>query len=311
MWREHQQEQIVHLYQNTVGGFLLFYSVIDFLVFFSLVCTAARRNHLRLLAVIPMFDHLHLLIEARSRESVAPFVDVYTSGYSKALNHSLGSSGAVSNPGFGCAIKSGEKAIRTACSYAYNNPGEKGLCHRAEAYRWTFLAYAQSANPFSEKIVLSRASAPFRRALKMIDYWRNAGLPLRHQWLEPLFLPLQKKEREQLTDYIITAYNALDYQRLISFYGDHTKMCLSFFSNQGSEYDIRESFIPGSHRQYLEIASFLRKICHYANVKDALRLPEQERRTLADNVISGTRIPPRFVYKYLRLVEDKPLDIKH
>ena len=295
----------IHVYQNTVGGFLLFYSVTDFLVFFSIVCTVARRYRLRLAAVIPMFDHIHLLVECESERELSTFVHEYSRAYAHQLNTSLGSAGQVFNHSYGCSVKNGDKAIRTSCSYAYNNPGEKGLCKRAQDYRWTFLAYAQSDCPFSEKIVLSRSSAPLRRALKLVDYWYSTGQSLRHACLESLFQALSRSECEQLTDYIIASYNVVDYPRLISFYGNYPQMCLSFASNQGSEYDIQESFIPGSHKVYLEIASFLKEVCGFTHVKDALRLHERERRKLSGTVILGTRIPKKYVFKYLRLVEDK------
>ena len=74
-----------------------------------------------------MFDHIHGLLEAESRNEVSPFVGEYTRRYSKELNLSIGAKTPAFNPEFGCAVKSGDKKIRTACSYLYNNPGEKGL----------------------------------------------------------------------------------------------------------------------------------------------------------------------------------------
>ena len=67
------------------------------------------------------------------------FVKEYSALYAKDFNKTIAASGQVFKT-FGCAAKKGDKSIRTACSYLYNNPGEKELCEKAEEYRWTFLA---------------------------------------------------------------------------------------------------------------------------------------------------------------------------
>ena len=66
--------------------------------------------------------------------------------------------------------------------------------------------------------------------------FRKQDKPLTYIILERLFRDLENREKNQLTDYIISKYNCIDYDRLISFYGSYDKMCLAFASNQGSEY---------------------------------------------------------------------------
>ena len=70
---------------------------------------------------------------------------------------------------FGSAPKAGLKLLRTAIAYLFNNPVERLLCKRAQEYRWNFLAYAASDNPFSDPLVLKKASRRLRRALKEVD----------------------------------------------------------------------------------------------------------------------------------------------
>ena len=72
----------------------------------------------------------------------------------------------------------GEKSIKTSYSYVYNNPVEKKLAAVSQNYRWTFLAYAASDHPFSEKIVLRKASMGLRRALKEVQAFRKKDAPL-------------------------------------------------------------------------------------------------------------------------------------
>ena len=289
----------LHIYQNTPNGALLFYTVSDFLAFFTLVCTTARRFGIRIIGICPMYDHVHLLVEADSRKSVAAFVASYSRQYARFLNITIQSSGQVFNHSFGCALKTGDKAIRTACSYLYNNPGEKGLCQRAEEYRWTFLAYAVSKHPFSQRILLEKASKPLRRALKGIDYFCSLNKPLTAFTLDRMFENLKPEERNQLTDYIISAYNCVDYATLLSFYGDYQTMCLAFASNQGKEYDIKEDFEPGTHRVYPEISSVLVKKLGFKNVKDIFKLSPAAQSELYHRLIYSTHASERHIRKYL------------
>ena len=179
--------KVIHVYQRTRNGYLLFYTVSDFLVFFTVFCHCARRFGIRVIGVCPMYDHLHIIVEGCSAKRLSVFVQAYTHQYSEEFNLSIDSRGSIFSPRFGRAERSGLKEVRSACSYLYNNPGEKNLCKRAEEYRWTFLAYAVSRNPFSEPIVRSRASAKLRRALKTVDYYRRYDKPLRHKWLQAIF----------------------------------------------------------------------------------------------------------------------------
>jgi REP element-mobilizing transposase RayT len=65
MKRAFQKGIIIHCYQRSAGGGLLFYSYSDYLVWFSIVCLAARRHRITLLAVCPMPDHIHLLVDCK------------------------------------------------------------------------------------------------------------------------------------------------------------------------------------------------------------------------------------------------------
>jgi REP element-mobilizing transposase RayT len=292
--------KVLHIYQNTPEGSLLFYTVSDFLVYFTVFCVSARKHRVTVLGTCPMFDHLHGLFEEESRKSVSGFIGDYTRQYSTLFNQTIAHSGAVFNPGFGCAVKTGDKSIRTACAYLYNNPGEKGLCKRAQDYRWTFLAYAVSDHPFSEKIILSKASRPLRRALKEVDCFRKQDKPLTYVILERLFRDLENKEKNQLTDYIISKYNCIDYDRLISYYGSYDKMCLAFASNQGSEYDIDEVFERGGHKVYTAISSTLLKEFGLKNVKHIFHMSPANQEDLARQLFYETSAQDWQIRKYFR-----------
>ena len=296
------QRSVLHIYQRSVKGYLLFYTVTDFLVFFTIFSINARRYGIRILGVCPMFDHIHILVEGSSRYQVSRFIQVCFALYAKELNITLESTGTIFRKEFGCAVKYGDKAIRTACSYLYNNPGEKKLCNRAENYRWTFLAYATSKHPFSKPLKLSHTSPRFRSILKMVDYHCRSRHFLRYKWLEKWFSHLTADECQQLTDFIIVNYNCIDYTGLLSFYDNsYEKACLAFASNQGSEYDIKEDNVRESHRPYLEIPARLREVYGVKDIKMLLKLDEEARREIFIRLLPVTHATKRQLAKYLRI----------
>ena len=293
--------KVIHIYQRTRSGYLLFYNVSDFLVFFTIFCREARRYKIQVIGLCPMYDHLHVLVECSSPNRLSCFVQEYTKIYAREFNITVGERGHIFDSRFGRAEREGLKEVRSACSYLYNNPGEKGLCKRAEEYRWTFLAYAVSRNPFSEPIALSRASAKMRRALKTIDYYRRYDKPLRHKWLQAMFEGLGLEEKQQLTDYIITSYNCIDYERLLSFYdGSYEKACLAFASNQGKEFGIKEEFVPGNHRIYIQLCNLIRRRFGIDHVKDIFSLPLRERNVIVAFCRSMTNASNQQIVKFFR-----------
>ena len=118
--------------------------------------------------------------------------------------------------------------------------------------------------------------------------------------LERLFRDLENKEKNQLTDYIISKYNCIDYDRLISYYGSYDKMCLAFASNQGSEYDIDEVFERGSHKVYTAISSSLLKEFGLKNVKDIFHLSPSDQEDVARRLFYETSAQDWQIRKYFR-----------
>ena len=59
MKRKVIEGELHHIYQKTRGGVLLFYSLRDYLVYFTIYCTLADKMDVTVLALCPMPDHLH------------------------------------------------------------------------------------------------------------------------------------------------------------------------------------------------------------------------------------------------------------
>ena len=116
-----------------------------------------------------------------------------------------------------------------------------------------------------------------------------------------MFDGLDLREKQQLTDYIITSYNCIDYKRLLSFYdGSYENACLAFASNQGKEFGIKEEFVPGNHKIYIQLCNLIRRrfgICH---VKDIFSLPLPERKAIVAFCRSMTNISNHQLVKFFR-----------
>lgn len=295
-----------HIYQRTVGGYLIFYSVRDFIVFFTLFCTVARKRNIQVLGLCLMYDHLHVLISAPSRIEMSSFVRDYTSQFVKNRNAHYSRKGQFFKHRFGSAPKTSDKKARTAISYLYNNPVEKSLCNNAEDYRWNFLKYAHCPNPYSEPLKLSLASRHLRRAINEVNAHRDLEQPLSYSFIDKVSKECSAVELKQLTDFIITAYNCIDYPALESYYDDFSKLLIAINSNTGSEYQIKEIVTADSDKVYGRLARVLKKMTGYSDMTKVLSLPDEDKRRIAWILSAETNATPRQISKYLHLSLDNP-----
>lgn len=296
-----KEKTALHIYQRTADRGLLFYTSRDYIVYLTLLCTLSRNKGVTVLAVSPMVDHTHLSLMATFRAEVAPFIQEVNKSYSRLFNSSVARSGSLFEKSFGCAVKRGDKAVRTNLSYVNNNAVEKKLVARAEDYKWNLLAYAVSRHPFSEEIVLREASMQLRRALKEVSALRKKDRHLNYALLDRLYAGLCKKEMDQLTDYILYTYSCIDYNATEELYGSYEKACLAFASNQGSEHDIKEDYDPSSDRIYSRISNTLISKYGFKNPKDVLGLPLPEQAELFNDLWISTKASPHQLEKYLHI----------
>ena len=292
---------IQHIYQKTVGGFLIFYSVRDCLVFFTMIATAARRYHVRILGICLMVDHVHVLIEVGSKREMDQFVCLYTSWFANTYNKWYGLNGSLFKAGYGAASKVDDKKQRSAIAYLYNNPVERLICKRAEQYPWNFLAYADGHFPFSSSVRLDKARAPMRRAIEEVKSSRTEERPLNYAQMKRMTAPLSQPERRQLYDVIVSVYNCVDYPDLFYRFGNYADLITAINTTTGSEYAISEEFVGRSDRIYSQMTEFLLESHRIQSTDDLLRMPEKERRELLDPLGIRTGASRRQLEKYLRL----------
>ena len=285
-----------HIYQNSINGYLIFYSIRDILVFFTIVSIYAKRYRITVLDISIMLDHIHQLVKAPSKQAFDDFVRDYTRDFTICRNE-----GPIFNTPFGFAAKVGDKKVRTSIAYLFNNQVEKKLCNYAEESLWNFLAYYHNDHPFSEKIVRKYASRPLRRALLEVDRVYNKGLALNYKLLDRITHSLKVEEKRQLTDYIITKYNFIDYDTLISFYGSYDTMLMAIHSNTGSEYDVNEIFTPGSDMVYLKLIEKAANWLGYPTLKELLSAPLEARTNAQYKLVRRGWATKEQARKFLRI----------
>lgn len=291
-----------HCYQRTSGHEVLFYSVTDYLVFFTIFCTMALRHKVRVLKLVQMPDHTHHSTVTCKRGQLSAFSRDYTSIFAKEYNQAFGLRGSVFETPFSSALKRSDKDIRTNLIYLDNNPVERKLTTRAEDYRWNYLAYAQSDHPFSEKIVLRKASMPLRRALDSVKRMHSKGRFLGYCFLKNLFSSIStKREREQLIDFIISTYSIIEHQEAISYFGDYQKELLAAHATKGSEYEISETFIGKDDKWYSCFTNILLEKGMCKDVHEVLTMPIPEKQRLFDLLRRETMAPWRQIAAYLHL----------
>ena len=298
-WFEKRQS-LVHIYQNTLDGYLLFYTVKDYLVFFTTVTLVARKYRISVLGICLMPDHFHLLIAPVPIEIQSAFIAESSQRFSRLRNEWYGGSGDVFNHSYGYALKTGRKKMKTAASYLYNNPVEKAICSKAEQYQWNFLAYSNTKYPFSEPIRLRFASCPLRRAVDFVKYIRRTDNPLSYHALYSITEKLTPEELKKLTDFIIQIYNNINYPALVELYRSYDDMLLAFASNTGSEYDIKEARTAGSDKAYAICAKQLLRSGQWSDLREVLALPEMERRKIGDRLSRNNDVTRRQAAKFLR-----------
>ena len=290
----------VHVFQRASHGFVVFYNSKDSLVFFTIFCVLAVRHNVRVLGLCIMHNHIYILLEDVTSDEVANFMRNLNSWFTKVYNFRYGLSGNLSDT-YGLSVKKDDKAVRTALAYVNNNPVESRMCHRAEEWRWNFIAYAGSKHPYSEKVALSRASAGLRRSIKKIEYFRAAGKPLLYERLDELFDPLRGKEKRQLIDFIVQKYSCIDFSRAVSFYGSYEKMIGAFSFNTGSEYDLDEPFDPKSGQAYSKMTRYLADDKRFKDIGDIFRGPFEIRFEYFGELVNRCLVSPAHAKKFLHV----------
>jgi len=304
----YQKGAVGHIFQRARSGFVVFYSVKDSLVFFTIFSMTAAKHRIRVLGFCLMYNHIHVLVEAEDHKAIARFMQELCSKFSRTYNIRHGLKGSLFST-YGLSNKRGDKQVRTSLAYLYNNPVEDRICKRAEDWRWNFLAYAESRHPYSDKLIHREASVSMRKALSRVKMLHAHGMPLSYEVLDDLFLSLNVSEKKQLVDFIVKEYSVVDFKKAIGYYGSYGNMLTAFSSNTGSEYDIREPHDPHSGEDYKKMTHYLASDERFTGIGDVLGLSADKRIDYLNELVNACGVSIEHARKFLRIeaVEDKTL----
>ena len=301
MKRKFIKDQMNHTYQRTVSGFNIFYEVGDYLVYYTIFSVMSRRYGMVVYGLCLMIDHIHTLTSTSSCMTFSKFMSNVAIQFVKEYNRYHNRVGPLFSECFGSAPKAGLKLLRTAIAYLFNNPVERLLCKRAQEYRWNFLAYAASDNPFSDPLVLKKASRRLRRALKEVDGTVKRNEYMTYVQLKRMFVGIDAREKNQLIDYIIVRYNIIRYDDLTTkCYDGYENMLMAINSNAGSEYEVQELRYGRSDAEY----RYLYKYVHKKGFKDAgvvISLPADAKFKLMVDMMNETSVSKLQICKFLHL----------
>ncbi|MBR4774721.1 MAG: hypothetical protein IK008_01315 [Bacteroidales bacterium] len=301
--RKVYQDAVTHCYQRTVNGMLIFYTVSDYLLYLTIYCITAVKYRIRILKLVQMPDHIHETVIELQAGHLSGFHRECHSRFAREYNKLCNRDGPLFEHHYGSATKFDDKRVRTNLLYLDNNPVERHLSKKAEEYRWNYLAYGNSPHPFSEKIVLRRASMSLRHALKEVKAIHAASRPLPYSTLQRFFRSLpDDREREQLIDYIVATYSVIDHQAAIRFFGSYEEELIAAHAASGSEYDVGEVFVGQSDDCYLKMIGILRRESRYKDdIHEIFALSPEEKRELYNLLRSATSYPYRQIAKFLHL----------
>ena len=235
---------------------------------------------------------------------MSQFVSSVTSVFVRQYNDDLGRTGPLFEERFGSAPKSDRKKLVSAIIYLGNNPVEKRICIKAEEYRWNFIAYMFSSNPFSEKLYRKKARNVLRKALRIVDWHRDQGKYLSSALISELMNGMTEAEKNQLADYIIFRYNVIDYEYLLKVFGSYEQMLTAMHSTTGSEYDLDEYNDRLSDSVYHEMIACLRE--RFGDkVRKVTVCSSRDKFDLADYLRLRTAAPIKQIFKFLHLLARK------
>lgn len=299
--RKIPQDTFQHIYQRSVKQFIIFYSMEDRLVYFTIFAVLARTYGIIVLALALMFDHIHSLIKAPDGKAYARFIGVTTLTFALAYNRDSGRKGALFEKAYSNAPKRRDKDVRTCIAYNYNNSVEKKLFARAEEDRWNFLAYIDNPHPFSEPIDKKKASKKLIRSMDAATRYHMRNEYLDYPIVRALFDGLRADEHEQLLDFIISLYLPIDRERLLGFYNSYEDMVIAINSNTGSEYDINEFFDPESHQDFAKMLEIVGRSSFADAPRSIILAPVAKRRQIADTLLRLTGGSRNHVKRFLHL----------
>lgn len=228
---------VVHYYSKQRCGNGIFYTLEDFIVFYTSLSCPVRKNHLKIVGISLMFNHFHL-VGCGDVQRVIRAVSGAERTFTREYNRRYLRYGAMFKTPLGVALKTSRKKALSCIAYVFNNPVAGGLHKRADEYRWSLLAYYMNRNPFSSELRVRECSRAMLKAISIVNSYFNVDKPLTYNVLDKIFDGLDFGESKQMADYIVSIYNFLDYDSLIRIYGTWDNVLAALELCAGDEFEL-------------------------------------------------------------------------
>lgn len=294
---------IQHIYLRCIDKGVIFYTVSDRLVYYTLASVKSQRRNVRVLAAAIMFTHVHQSVMSDSYPALYGYLHDLDTSFSRLYNAYHHRSGRLFGKPPGCSQKYSLKEKRTNLIYVYNNHVEKGLCRRAVDERWSLLAYAFSDHPFSPAIQKKTVSRPLRRALNLVDRRVAKCRALEYCDLDGIFARLTPVESQQFVDYVISRYRLVDFAQAAACFDSLEKMVVAADSTTGGEYDINEDFSREGDSGYVAL---IRDAASAGYLRDIFSMSEERIFNAVESALARSVATPNQVRKFFHL-GDSPM----
>ena len=301
--RKFYKNGVQHIFQITVDRGLLFYTDVDCIVFFTILCYAAVKYRVRITACCIMLNHFHIQARFRTAEDMELFVNELTSIFALMYNRRYHRKGQLFKKSYGSSPKRHEADIDDNFIYICNNPIPKSAVEKAVDYRWSFIAYMDSDHPFSRALDKTGMSEELRRSMSIIEKRHSEGKYLSYKIFDKAFASLTAEERAQIVDYTISVYNVIDYSRTKSKWGTYEKLAEVLALLKGSEYDVEEDYSMEDYRHYYQMNEIAMS-CGYDPYRfrfDTDRLSASDKMSLQRAFLISTQASATEIDKYLHL----------
>ena len=247
-----------HIYQISVDRGLIFYTEEDSIVFFTILCCMAVKYGVRIVAVCIMKNHFHILGQFGSKENMESFLNALCSVYARKYNFRYGRKGKLFRKPYGNAPKYGDD-VYNCMIYICNNPIPKKAAETAIAYRWNFLAYMDSRNPFSNQVSHSSATLSIKQRLAMVERIHSSGQYIDYAVLDTLKESMSDEQYKQILDHIVSVYNVIDYRLIQSKWKTRESLNEMLGLVKGSEYDLNEDSSREDYCNYEKMNVLVRR----------------------------------------------------
>jgi putative transposase len=139
---------VFHVMNRAVRRAQLFESSLDYDAFFEVLCQAADRVPMRLLAYAIMPNHWHMVVWPLDDHDLSRYMQWLTRTHAQRWLHARGwaGTGAVYQGRYKAVPIKADRHLLVACRYVERNPLRAGLVNQASAWPWSSAATRRTAN---------------------------------------------------------------------------------------------------------------------------------------------------------------------